>query len=87
LEALLEEAVPDDPELMGKLMMAAMNVLKKPVPQLDDKNFIQEHPLVETIFVFLKQEKILAVPSVEVNGSLFPDEIPTYQFVSKFFQG
>jgi len=87
LEALFEESVPSDPELMTKLMIAAMNVLNKPIPELSDSSFIQEHPIVETVYQFLKQEKILAVPSLEVNGTLFPEEIPSYQFINSLKQG
>lgn len=87
LEVIFEEAVPSDQELMTKLMITAMNVFKKPIPELSDHSFIQDHPLMEKIFQFLKQEKILAVPSLEANSRLFSQEIPSFQFINALQQG
>lgn len=86
LEVIFEEATPSDSELMSKLMVAAMNVFKKPIPQLDDHNFLQEHKVFEEIYHFLKQDKIAAVPTVEINGHLFANEVPDYQFINSFIK-
>jgi Thioredoxin len=86
LEAIFEEAIPTNPELMTKLMMAAMNVFKKPVPFLNDENYLKEHQAFEEIYRFLKQEIILAVPTLEVNGRLFAAEVPDYQFIKSFIK-
>jgi len=87
LEAMFEESVPSDQELMAKLMMTAMNVFKKPIAQLEDKTFIQNHAAFDEVFQFLKQKKVLAVPTVEINGSLFPAEVPSFQFIQSFLKG
>lgn len=84
LEVLIEEVMPADQELMAKFMITAMKVFKKPLPQLDDRNFLEGHPAFNEVFHFLKQEKILAVPTVEINGQLFPKEVPSYQFIKSF---
>ena len=81
LEVILEEVDPSDPELTARLMMTAMNIFKKPIPNLEDPEFLSQHPVFEKIFLFIKQRKILAVPSVEVNGHLFANEIPDYLFI------
>jgi hypothetical protein len=83
LEVILEEAEPGDPELMTKLMMAAMNVFKKPIPELGNEIYLQEHPVFEKVYQFLKQGKIFAVPTAEVNGRLF-SEVPDFQFLNAF---
>ncbi len=86
LEVMFEEATPSDPELMSTLMMTAMNVFKKPLDKLKDHQFLQDHHVFEAIYPFLKQEKIFAVPTVEINGRLFSKEIPTYQFIKSFIE-
>ncbi len=87
LEAMFEEAEPSDQELMTKLMVAAMSVFKKPIPQLEDRSFLQNQVAFEEIYSFLQQEKISAVPTVEINGHLFPKEVPSYQFIKTFIKG
>jgi hypothetical protein len=86
LEVILEEDDPSDSDLMSTLMMTAMNIFQKPVPELEDHNFLQEHKVFEEIYAFIKQEKIVAVPTVEINGRLFPSEIPDYHFIKSFIQ-
>lgn len=81
LEVLLDEAVPEDPELMAKMMMTAMEVFQKTTPRLDDPEFLRKSKAYQDAYFFLKQEeKILAVPTVEVNGKMFSD-IPDYKFI------
>lgn len=80
LERMIEES--RDSSLMAKHMMAMMNSFKKPVPLLDNHNFLQDHKIFEEIYHFLKQKKILAVPTVEINGQLFDSEIPDYRFIA-----
>lgn len=84
LEVIFEEATPTDPDLMAELMKAAMRVFEKPIVQLADSAYLEKHKVFEKIFRFIKQEKVLAVPTVEVNGRLFAEEIPDYQFIHSF---
>lgn len=84
LEAIFEEAIPGDADLMSTLMMTAMNVFKKPIPNLNDQNYLSHHPFLEKIYSFFKHRNISAVPTVEVNGQLYAKEIPDYQFIKSF---
>lgn len=81
LEVILEEADPTDDALMAKLMMAAMNVFKKPIPSLEDENFLKNHEIMKISHDFILQQRIEAVPTIEVNGILYAKEIPNYQFI------
>lgn len=82
LEVLLEEADMEDPEITSQLMQRAMEILNKPIPDLQNKNFISESNAFQAAFEFLKQEDhIKAIPSVEINGRLFPSAIPECAFV------
>lgn len=86
LEAIFEESTPDDSDLMPALMMTAMNVFKKPIPDLNDHDYLQKHPVFEEIYLFLKEDRISAVPTVEVNGQLYAKEIPDYRFIKSFIK-
>lgn len=87
LEVMFEEADPSDQDLMSELMVTAMNVFKKPIPLLKDKTFLQNHPVFEKIYHFLQQEKVSAVPSVEINGHLYSEKTPSFQFLNECLKG
>lgn len=81
LEALLEELIIDNAELSSTLMVKAMELLGKPIPQLMEKNYLQETDAFKNAFQFLKQdEKVIAVPTIEVNGKIYPKEVPDKDF-------
>jgi hypothetical protein len=84
LEEIFEEADSNDPELMSKLMKTAMNVFKKPIPDLDNPSYLQDHPTFEIAFNFIKQGHITAVPTVEINGQLYIDNVPSFTFLQSF---
>jgi hypothetical protein len=86
LEEIFEEVDTPDSDLMAKLMMTAMKVFNKPIPSLEDEEFVQNHPVLKEIHQFLIQEKIYAVPTLEINGHLFAHEIPTYQFIKSLIK-
>ena len=86
LEVVFEEAIPSDPDFMAQLMKAAMNVFKKPQPYLEDTEYLRRHQVFVEIYDFIKQEKILAVPTVEVNGRLYAKEMPDYHFIKAFVE-
>jgi len=87
LEVLLEEADMEDPDITSQLMKRAMEILKKPIPQLEQKEFISDQPAFQSAFTFLKQEDIVkTIPSVEINGKFFPEEIPECSFVEKYLK-
>lgn len=85
LEVIFEEAEPQDAELMAKFMMTAMNVFEKPV-DLTDQEFLHKHPIFHELLPFIQQEKVLAVPAVEINNRLFAKEIPSHSFIKAFIE-
>ena len=82
LEALLEELIIDNPEFSTRLMIKAMDLLDKPTPLLQDRKYLEETAAFTDAFKFLKQEeKIVAVPTVEVNGTIYAKEVPDKHFI------
>lgn len=82
LETLLEEAEPDSPQNTSLIMSTVMEVFKKPIPELQDETFIQNTEAFLDAFTFLSQdEKIMAVPTIEVDSKLFPKDVPDFKFV------
>jgi len=86
LEAVFEEATPGDSELLSMLMITAMKVFGKPIPELNDQDFLKSHPIFEEIYNFIKKERILAVPTVEVNGRLYAKDLPDYNFIKSLVE-
>ncbi|PJD94539.1 MAG: hypothetical protein CK425_11200 [Parachlamydia sp.] len=87
LEVLLEEAEMEDPDITSQLMKRAMEILKKPLPLLQQKDFISDQPAFQSAFLFLKQEDIVkTIPSVKINGKFFAEEVPECSFVEKYLE-
>jgi Thioredoxin len=85
LEALLAEVDLDDQDYSAILMVKAMEILGHPVPSLRDREFLSQTKAFNSAFEFLKQEdKIIDVPTVEVNGDLYKKEIPSIKFIETF---
>lgn len=85
LEALLDTLeIQDGPEVVLFLMQEAMKTFQQPIPELDDKNYIIKTQAFQDAYNFIKQEDRLdAVPAVEVNGVLHRREIPNEAFIEK----
>ena len=87
LETLLEEAEANNPQLNSKIMLKVMEIFKKPIPKLLDEDFLQETDAFSDAFSFLTQEeKVVAVPTIEVNLKLFQDEVPDFEFVNSIVE-
>ncbi len=85
LEVLLAEVNLGDQEYSALLMIKAMEILGNPIPSLSDRAYLSQTNAFNAAFKFLKQdEKILEVPTVEVNGDLYKKEIPTIEFIKTF---
>lgn len=83
LEAILEEMVIDDSDLSVCMMEKAMEIFEKPITQLQDKDYLSQTAAFQDAFLFLKQEeKITAVPSVEINDKLYLKEVPNQVFIA-----
>jgi hypothetical protein len=82
LESIFKElpGVPSD--MIGELMKHAMSTLGKPVPDLNDKKFLEKTQAFEDAYNYMKHKvKIKGVPTLEINGCVF-DEEPSFEFVS-----
>lgn len=84
LEAVLEEAEADNSDFTSLIMLKVMELLKNPISELNNKDFLEKTDAFHDAFNFLVQEdQISAVPTIEVNGKLIPKELPEYEFVQK----
>jgi glutaredoxin len=81
LEALLDEIESDDTNLTSLMMIKAMELFQKPKPRLRDDEFLENHPAFTDAFNFVKENRIEAVPTVEVNGKKYPTDVPDLSFV------
>lgn len=87
LETMLAEADASNPETTVLIMSKVMEIFKQPVPELQDEKFIEQTESFSDAFTFLTQkEKIMAVPTIEVNQKLFPQEVPDFEFVQSIIQ-
>jgi hypothetical protein len=85
LEALFDTLqVQDGSEVVLFLMQEAMKTFRHPIPELDEKEYITKTEAFWDAFAFIKQEDRLdAVPAVEINGIQYPREIPHQAFIEK----
>lgn len=87
LEVILEEIEAEDPIISMALMKKAMEVFKKPIPHLEEQEYLQETNTFQDAFNFLKQEEqISAIPTIEVNGKLYPSDVPNLQFIGSILK-
>jgi protein-disulfide isomerase len=84
LEVFFEEGEINEPDMTIALMKKAMELFGKPIPELNNKEFLQNSKAFFNAFEFLKQEeKIETVPAVEINGRLFPKDVPDLSFLKQ----
>lgn len=84
LEVMLEEIDLEDTDYSIGLMKQAMEILGAPVPKLNDKSYLKDTKAFKEAFLFLSQdETILAVPAIEVDGKLYPKDVPDISFLEK----
>lgn len=86
LDAILNEA-DENPLITAKLMQKAMEVINKPIPQLLEQDFIMSHAAIQDAFDFSQENPITVMPSVDINGKLFLEEIPDYLFIFEHIKG
>jgi hypothetical protein len=88
LEALFDTIqVQDSPDIVLFLMQEAMKTFNHPIPELDQDDYIKQTPAFWDAFNFIKQEdRLAAVPAVEVNNVLYRREIPGQTFIEKQMQ-
>lgn len=84
LEIILEELLVDNPKVSAILMEKVMELFKKPIPTLQNKDYLSDVPAFLAAFDFIKQnDTIKAVPSLEINGKLFLEEFPDQHFIEE----
>jgi thiol-disulfide isomerase/thioredoxin len=77
IDVILDSVDVEDSTTTPLLMQRAMEVLKKPVSELEDVKFIEKTKAFQDAFEFIKQEdRIEAIPAIEVNGKLYPNDVP-----------
>ncbi len=87
LEALMEEVEIEEPLLSTQLMIKAMEIFGKPIPDLQEKEYLSNTDAFQEAFKFLKQEdSIRAIPSVEINSVYFSKEVPDVAFITHQFE-
>jgi len=87
LEAILEELFIDQPKLSLQLMQKGMEVLGKPIKELQEKAYLAETAAFHDSFHFLKQDQIIeALPSVDVNGKFLSAQVPDIDFIEELLR-
>ena len=87
LEVMLEEILLDDEFVSILFMKKAMESFGKPTPDLQDNEYLSSTRAFQDSFEFLTQEeKIMAVPTIEINGKMFPFEVPEKSFIDRKVQ-
>lgn len=82
LETLLEGAEASSPQITALIMSKTMEIFALPIPGLQNEDYLQKTNAFFDAFNFLTQEeKVLAVPTIEVDLKLFPKEVPDFDFV------
>jgi len=84
LEAILEELLIDQPKISAQMMQKGMELLGKPVKDLQEKSYLSQTTAFQDAFQFLKQAEVIeAVPSVDVNGKFLSAQIPDIHFIEE----
>jgi hypothetical protein len=82
LEVFFEESEINEPSMTIALMQKAMEIFGKPIPELQNKDYLQNSKAFLDAFEFLRQdETIETVPAAEINGQLFANDIPDLNFI------
>jgi protein-disulfide isomerase len=85
LDALFSNlSLEDNPKMALSLMEEAMRLLHQPYVKFHDLNYLKSSQTAQDCVKFLAQEsKVTAVPAVEVNQKLYPQQAPTYAFIQQ----
>jgi hypothetical protein len=87
LEAVLEEVIIDNPKLSANFLQKAMEIFENPIPKLQDKDYLSNTTAFTAAFHFLKQDdSIEVIPSVEVNGTFIPAQIPDCSYIDELLK-
>jgi Thioredoxin len=88
LEVMLEEIDLEDIDYSIGLMKQAMEILGVPVKKLNEKGYLQDTKAFKDAFLFLSQEETISgVPAIELDGKLYPKDVPDLSFLEKKLKG
>ena len=86
LEALIKNLLEMKRKHGCLLMQGAMEVFQRPVPELENMEFLAKTEAFQAAFQFLKQEDVIqSIPTLEINGKIC-EEYPTAKTVIKLIQ-
>jgi hypothetical protein len=87
LEGLIEyldQNPMENEENLCQVMQDFLTCLKKEKLKLDDFDYLKKTSLMEKAYLFVTQkEQVNALPTVEMNGLLFLNDLPNYDFFSE----
>lgn len=84
LESILDVMPIDDSILTVCYMKKAMELFEKPIDELTKKEYLSNTQAFQDAFLFIKQkDRIQAVPTLEIDGELFFNEIPSLDFLDR----
>lgn len=82
LSVIFEELDLENPEVTTLLLKHAMEILKKPIKNLDDEDYLKNSKAFADASSFIIQEdKPTTIPSIEIGGKRV-DQAPEYTFIS-----
>lgn len=84
LGVLLEEIELENPDLTTIMLKQAMELFKRPLPNLDNENFIKNSTAFAVATQFIIQEdKPTTIPSIQVGDNRV-ERAPDFEFLSLF---
>jgi hypothetical protein len=82
-ESISQELPDTSLENAAPLMMHAMSLLGKPIPDLESNSFIEQTEAFEDAFTYVKSNDMVnELPTLSINGRKFK-ELPSFSFISE----
>ena len=87
LGAVLSETDLDDFDYSYQIHVKAMELLGKPTAAVKDPEHLKTTSTFQDATQFvLQEEKLTAVPHLEINGIHYPDQVPDVKFINHIIQ-
>ena len=83
LKTALEEINIEEEYFNVMLLKTAMEFFDEPIGDLEKREYIEGTETIHYAFDFLKYGNIMQLPSLEINGKYFAEEVPSYEYVKK----
>jgi hypothetical protein len=82
LESLFQEFEGVETATACALMRKAMEFFHQPIPQIGQVDYLSASSAFHDAFKFMQQNKIQAIPAVDINGKFF-NKLPQKRFIDK----